>query len=278
MRWVARVRRWLLMVAALPGLLASGAAQAWNGHALCTWQALQPLAELAPLRVRAESLESFLAAQAAPLERVLARRAFASGHDYWGWRFAGWAMHYVQDLTQPFHASILPGVGAARMVGINVAAMAGWQRPKSEAITLVSNRHEVVESYQYQRMARAYQEQRMDDAMLAALRDGSQDREHWQYRLADTRAMVSREAFDAAQALDAQLEKSFPARYTADPAVELRSETDKLDMVALARQHSGPEHVLLERQVAALLKRLGLHTRSLVRELLGPTATPPPRP
>src|SRR5262249_49886551 len=39
--------------------------------------------------------------------RSLARYAFASGHDYWGWRFTGWALHYIQDLTQPYHSTIL---------------------------------------------------------------------------------------------------------------------------------------------------------------------------
>ena len=38
----------------------------------------------------------------------LARFAFESGHDYWGYRFLGWALHYVQDLTQPYHSKALP--------------------------------------------------------------------------------------------------------------------------------------------------------------------------
>lgn len=29
----------------------------------------------------------------------LARFAFANGHPYWGYRFLGWGMHYLQDLT-----------------------------------------------------------------------------------------------------------------------------------------------------------------------------------
>lgn len=33
------------------------------------------------------------------------RRAFASGRPYWGARFLSWGLHYVEDLTQPFHAS-----------------------------------------------------------------------------------------------------------------------------------------------------------------------------
>lgn len=39
---------------------------------------------------------------------ALARLAFAKKHDYWGWRFTAWAMHYLQDLTQPYHARALP--------------------------------------------------------------------------------------------------------------------------------------------------------------------------
>ncbi len=43
---------------------------------------------------------------------ALAGLAMDSGADYWGWRFAAWAMHYLQDLTQPYHARLFP---AARL-------------------------------------------------------------------------------------------------------------------------------------------------------------------
>lgn len=172
------------------------------------------------------------------------------------------------------HASILPGLHTLRMLGINAVAMAGWEQPKADAVTLISNRHAVLESWQQQRMAEAYRQRRMDDALLAALRDAGSDREHWRYLPANLRAMVSRQAFDAAAALATQLERSFPARYTADPAVALGNQSDELDMVGIARAHSASEHERLERQVAALLKRLGLHTRALVRDLLSEKARP----
>jgi len=38
----------------------------------------------------------------------LSKLAFRVGIDYWGWRFSAWAMHYLQDLTQPYHASPFP--------------------------------------------------------------------------------------------------------------------------------------------------------------------------
>lgn len=34
--------------------------------------------------------------------------AFRRGHPYWGARFLAWSLHYLQDLTQPFHAEQLP--------------------------------------------------------------------------------------------------------------------------------------------------------------------------
>jgi hypothetical protein len=43
---------------------------------------------------------------------ALAGLAMDSGVDYWGWRFAAWAMHYLQDITQPYHARPFP---AARL-------------------------------------------------------------------------------------------------------------------------------------------------------------------
>jgi len=43
---------------------------------------------------------------------ALAGLAIESGVDYWGWRFAAWAMHYLQDITQPYHARPFP---AARL-------------------------------------------------------------------------------------------------------------------------------------------------------------------
>ncbi len=46
-----------------------------------------------------ERIEVFLA---------LSRLAFDSRADYWGWRFLARAMHYLQDITQPYHARAFP--------------------------------------------------------------------------------------------------------------------------------------------------------------------------
>lgn len=201
----------------------------------------------------------------------LARHALASGHGYWGWRFAGWALHYVQDLTQPYHARALPGFGTARMIGLETLAGVGVEGPKRDAITRVGNLHVAVENYQFRRMALAYEHNRPDDLLLAALRDTRADQEHLRFSLPNLRALVSREAADAAAALDAQLARSLPPSLFNDPDVHLGVESGStLDVHAIARNHSQAEHALLEQRVAERLLRMGLHSRALMRALLAP--------
>ncbi len=77
---------------------------------------------------------------------ALARFAFASGHEYWGWRFAGWALHYVQDITMPYHASLMPTKTTLQLLLLNTF---GSKADRDGAITLLSNRHAMFENYQY---------------------------------------------------------------------------------------------------------------------------------
>ena len=75
-----------------------------------------------------------------PLWRIvlyesLAELAFTTGHDYWGWRLMGWALHYIGDLSQPYHAEPLPGVSLLSALWSVIIGRTG------EVIQLVSNRH-----------------------------------------------------------------------------------------------------------------------------------------
>lgn len=199
------------------------------------------------------------------LFQALAAQAFRSGHPYWGWRFTGWALHYVQDLTQPYHSRVLPGVGTVRMLWINAIAMAGFEGAKNDAITLVSNRHTVVENYQMNRFLQAYEKGDMNDPLLRALRDVSRDAEHRVYAPASTRQLVGAEAAAAADALDAVVEKAYPREYTSDPSRSLSS-GDSVNLYDIALK--SPDHAALEKNLASLLSNTGKHTRALVRAVL----------
>lgn len=97
------------------------------------------------------------------LYQSLAALAFETGHDYWGWRFMGWALHYIGDLTQPYHTDPLPGVSLMSSIWLVI------QGKTADAIQLVSNRHGVLESYQLRRTKNAQLAKAWQGPLMAAL-------------------------------------------------------------------------------------------------------------
>jgi hypothetical protein len=201
------------------------------------------------------------------LYRSLSAQAFGSGHAYWGWRFAGWALHYLQDLTQPYHARAAPGVGTLRQLWIGALDAVGVHGPLAAARTLISNRHLALESYQLHRLRAAVAAGRADDALRAALRDAAGDSGAPPYADAAPRGRVSREAADAADAVDAAVSACFPARLVSDPAVTLDDARDPVDLWALSAGAPPGAQRALEGAVAGRLRALGRESRALVLSL-----------
>ena len=141
----------------------------------------------------------------------LAELAFSTGHDYWGWRFLGWGLHYVGDLTQPYHAIPLPGVGTLD------ALCSVVQGKTAELVQLVSNRHGVIESYQYQRLTRALEARQWSAPLLKAISDHPDTTavEYESFVMA-----LTAESVEAAAEFDAVIERNVPSRYVSDPTFE----------------------------------------------------------
>ena len=142
---------------------------------------------------------------------ALARFAFAHGHEYWGWRFSGWALHYIGDLTQPYHAQPLPGIGTLEALWLVLRGRT------AEAIQLVSNRHGLIESYQYQRVQADLQERAWDTPLMTALA-ASAPLPVWEDNTLVE--VLARESVAAGAELDAALLAHAPARFVADPSFE----------------------------------------------------------
>ena len=151
-----------------------------------------------------------------PLWRIalfgeLAELAFNTGHDYWGWRFLGWGLHYVGDLTQPYHAIPLPGVDTVDALWSVVLGKTG------ELVQLVSNRHGVIESYQYQQLTRALDARQWSVPLLKAISDQPDTTavEYESFVIA-----LTADSVEAAAELDAAIERNVPARFVSDPTFE----------------------------------------------------------
>jgi hypothetical protein len=207
------------------------------------------------------------------LYRSLARYAFASGHAYWGWRFAAWGMHYVQDLTQPYHAALLPGTSVARMLWINALRVLGIPGPVDRAIVLVTNRHLALENYQFEAMRRAYAEGNPADSPAAAARTVPPGAGDPVYTSRSPRGVISAESHAAADEADRVIAASLPQKYVSDPDYLFYETEPGID---LARVLDGsPRAAEAMRQlVAAQFARFGAHSRSYLRSILEPGPKP----
>jgi hypothetical protein len=210
-----------------------------------------------------------------PLLRVhqfssLAALAFRTGHDYWGWRFTGLALHYVQDLTQPYHSSLSPGNGSTQLIGINLLAMAGMPRYKDDMVVLLSNRHLALEKYQNQNITRAAQA-RQDTPLEVALRQSERDGSYPAWDDLYVRDVVSKQAYGMGDKLVNALLEALPKGYVSDPAFDFGAKEAGIDLLAEV-DRLGPQHAsrreLLDKTLAELLANFGSHSRNVVRGVL----------
>lgn len=220
------------------------------------------------------------------LYRTLALYALRTGHDYWGWRFAGWALHYIQDLVQPYHARVLPGVSTLRMLWINALDILGRPDAKNRAITLVSNRHLALENFQRGAILAEYRDPGGAGPLLRALagadsadgagRDGTAGQPGVggsapaQPAFGDDapRLRVARRSAEAADAVDRAVAQALPPRYVDDPDFEFGVEARGIDLYAQLGESAPPARDAMLRVLAPLMSEFGVHTRAFVHALM----------
>lgn len=212
------------------------------------------------------------------LYKTLALHALRTGHDYWGWRFAGWALHYIQDLAQPYHARVLPGVSTLRMLWINALDIMGRPDAKNRAITLVSNRHLALENFQRTALLVEYRDRANPGPLLRALAGGDAARSSTPadgavqtapppFGDSSPRRVVARRSADAADAVDRAVAQALPARYVDDPGFEFGVDARGIDLYAQLGESAPAARDAMIRVLAPLMSELGRHTRAFVRVL-----------
>ena len=198
------------------------------------------------------------------LFHALADFAFRRGHLYWGFRFAGWGTHYVQDLTQPYHSVVLPGVSTSGMLWKNFLAIIGFPKAKNEAVQLVSNRHTAIEAYQYRRMLALAEKRNAGDPLLVALRGSHAT----PYTAAGIREVIARNAASRAREADRALVASVPDKLVSDPTFELSGTKEADTIVSLVDARGDTARKALEESLVHLFREFGLHTRGYVLSVL----------
>jgi len=200
------------------------------------------------------------------LFQTLAQYAFSVGQDYWGYRFLGWAMHYIGDLSMPYHSSVLPGVSALRMLWINLKAIIGWPTSRDNAVQLVSNQHTVLEQFQWMLLLQAYLEGDSEHPFFRALATPTK---HIDFTHDFPRKVVAREAFRKGRATARALRRNVPKKLVGDPSFEVSGSYELDNLIDVMVAEKGPQSIdNLTEVVAERFSAYSMHMRSFVDFML----------
>lgn len=201
---------------------------------------------------------------------TLAQYAFQTGHDYWGYRFLGWGLHYIQDLTQPYHSTVAPNLSTFSLLGKSFLNTLGFTGPQVRAVQLLSNRHLALEEFQKRLMQSKLSAGAIDHPIFLAAADASRDAEYGPYSDRYIRDVVTAESNSRAQALDAIIAESMPERLVHDPDYDFDSDfkDGEEDLYArILRERREAEQALSE-PLNELFRSFGAHSRNYARHAL----------
>jgi len=157
------------------------------------------------------------------LFKRLAALAFRTGHPYWGYRFSAWALHYIQDFTQPYHAKAVPHGGWIYTIKLALSGEKKREQIKKETLSLVKNRHFVYEDVTAFALQQHILEPQPTYAKIRnALKVGLPA--FSDSRSIETEAFVARVThFSATHApfIDKEVVKIFDSKMTQDPSYDL---------------------------------------------------------
>ena len=170
------------------------------------------------------------------LFKELSEFAFQHGHDYWGWRFMGWGMHYIGDFSNPYHITPVPGNSTLGTVWVGLLNILGFPQAQLDATQLVSNRHTVIEDFQSLVMTKAFAEHHEDHQLLQALKQPESVR---QYKDSDVVGVFSKKTYDKSSAIDTVLTQAFPTNYINDTTIEYADLKAKNTLVETVTATSG---------------------------------------
>jgi hypothetical protein len=195
----------------------------------------------------------------------LARYAFEHGHPYWGYRFMGWGLHYIQDLTQPYHTKVLPGVETSSLIWTAAKDAAGFGDDKKAAIERVATRHTEIEKYQLKWLQQLLRDGENASPLLQAYADSSKDARYPTFGSGYLRNVVAAQSFARADQLDALISQTL----LAVPAAQGFSESNQLAAEPVPSAE-------LSALLIELIGNFGAHSRNAVRGTLLPIAPASP--
>ena len=163
----------------------------------------------------------------------------------------------MQDLTQPYHTTLIPGVGTTRMLLINIISKFGLDGAKNGMIKRVADRHTAIEHYQFEWFYSIFKNKETDNLMLRAFSDISGDTSYGEFNQDYIRKVLSKESNERASQLDESIEGWEEIFKFMD--YSLRYEDVKVD---------SPGKKEVDEFLILVMKSFGAHTRNYLRAAL----------
>jgi hypothetical protein len=204
---------------------------------------------------------------------TLAALAFRTGHPYWGWRFTGLSLHYLQDLTQPYHASLAPGESTAKLLAVNALAMVGMPGAKNNMVVLLSNRHLALEKYQTELLQNAARDGQ-ETPVQKALHNTGSDPTYPEWNGNYLHDVVSVQSAAYAPQLVQTLLATLPDDYVSDPSFDFGVHEPDINLTEELAKRDPKDRSRLENAIATLMGHFGAHSRNAVRGILRANTNP----
>lgn len=153
----------------------------------------------------------------------LAKLAFSTGHAYWGYRFTAWGMHYIQDLTQPYHSKAVPGKGGFYYFRYALSFRKAKIQEKTTQVE--ANRHFLYEDFVSYNLQKSYLEKDAEtEALAKALVGGDAS---FGGKAITTKLLqdeITLFAAEHARTIDKTIAKAFGKEKTKDPKYNLEKD------------------------------------------------------
>ena len=194
---------------------------------------------------------------------ALANLAFKVDIPYWGWRFTAWAMHYLQDLTQPYHARALP-IPLFPLL-IRLIKERGIESFAERNKHLLINRHYLVECIVHFMMNEAHKKDLAHPTTLALIENG----ENCSVKLSELMMESGTLAASLARRLDRVMERLMMDPNIQDPGYIMPlDESYHIEQTLPAAAQARPQAFNeLSRVVCTSLAQAGKVTRFSVRRV-----------
>ena len=198
---------------------------------------------------------------------TLSELALRTGHAYWGWRFAGMSLHYLQNLTQPFRASLAQGDSTLRLMAASTMATLGLRNMQLSYMALASNRLNAVELYE-SALIQPVAAGRRDSAIEKALHNLDKDHTYGDWTEHYLRDVVAPQSAALCQRLNKSLQAVLPVALMNDPTFDMPLHDNAATMSNVWVRQSVPEKGNLDATLAEILMNYGAHSRNAIRGIL----------